>query len=175
MVKKVKVVQKNLEKGHTQMEADSMHSVIERKIKKKKINIPAEYAHIAKTSCTKKPYHVEYLQHTFFKNYETSLKFYKSIGPGKKAGDPVVTDLRQLTYLPEGKIYYRLGFTDDCPEILLPCRIHNVKPHPFDDLPSLYTERLKIKKTKFNHLQELKLTMESDFHAFYDSLPHEDQ
>ncbi|CAG9782466.1 unnamed protein product [Diatraea saccharalis] len=36
MVKKVKVVQKILEKGHTRMEPDSMHSVIERKIKKKR-------------------------------------------------------------------------------------------------------------------------------------------
>lgn len=169
----VTIVQKILEKGHTQMEADSMHSVIERQIRKKKINVPADYVQIAKSSCRKKPYYVEYLQHDFFKNFESVLN-YKSIRPGTRTGDPVVTDIRQLRYSTEGKIYYRLGFTDDTPELPLPRRIHKFQPRSIDDLPPLYTQRLKIKKSKFLHLQELKLTMESDFHAFFDALPYED-
>ena len=41
--KKVTIIQKYLERGHTQMEADAMHSLIERRLKNKKINVPADY------------------------------------------------------------------------------------------------------------------------------------
>lgn len=169
---KMTIVQKILEKGHTQMEVDSMHSVIEKKIRNKKINIPADYVNIAKTACSKNPYHVQYLDHTFFKNFD-NMKTYKSIRPGKKTGDPVVTDLRQLKYLPEGQILYRLGFTDKHDEKPLPVRVKLNDPISVQDLPPLYNERLKIKKTKFEHLQQLKEVMEVDYQAFYDAIPYE--
>lgn len=35
---------------------------------------------------------------------------YDSIRPGRKSGDPVVTDLRWLQYDPTGKIKYALDF-----------------------------------------------------------------
>lgn len=60
------IVQKYLQKGHTQMEVDSVHSVIERKIRNKKINVPADYVYLCKTACQKTPYKVEYLLHNFF-------------------------------------------------------------------------------------------------------------
>ncbi|CAG5059857.1 unnamed protein product [Parnassius apollo] len=84
MEKKVTIKQKYLEKGHTQMECDSMHLVIERALKNKKINIPVDYVYIAKTDCKKNPYDVQYLYHHFFKDVEHTLEFYKSIRPGKK-------------------------------------------------------------------------------------------
>ncbi|KAG8330830.1 hypothetical protein J6590_054120 [Homalodisca vitripennis] len=40
------------------------------------------------------------------------------------------------------------------------------------DFPQLYSARLKIPRSKFNHLQELKMILPSD-HAFYDNLPHD--
>ncbi|KAG8333225.1 hypothetical protein J6590_005982 [Homalodisca vitripennis] len=40
------------------------------------------------------------------------------------------------------------------------------------DFPQLYSARLKIPRSKFNHLQELKMILPSDYHAFYDNLPH---
>lgn len=39
---KVRIVQKYLERGHTQMEADSMHSCVERQLRNKIINVSAD-------------------------------------------------------------------------------------------------------------------------------------
>lgn len=50
MQNNISVTQKYFEKGHTQMECDSMHSVIERAIRHKRINVPADYAYIAKVA-----------------------------------------------------------------------------------------------------------------------------
>jgi len=60
------IIQKYLLRGHTQMEVDSMHSTIERKVRNKKINIPADYVTICKTACTKEPYYIECLTFDFF-------------------------------------------------------------------------------------------------------------
>lgn len=59
----ITVVQKYLERGHTQMEADSIHSVIERALKKSKINVPADYINVCLTARkTPEPYKVQYLK-----------------------------------------------------------------------------------------------------------------
>jgi len=108
----VTITQKFLQRGHTQMEVDCMHSTIERKIRNKKINIPADYVSICKTACTKQPYIVEYLTYDFFKSFSV-LKYCKSIRPGNKKGDPVVTNINALNYKPQKEINYKLRFTED--------------------------------------------------------------
>lgn len=68
MLHGVSIIQKYLEKGHTQMEVDAMHSCIEKKIRNRKINIPADYVHACKIARKHpKPYDVKYLTHDFFK------------------------------------------------------------------------------------------------------------
>lgn len=125
MEKKVTIKQKYLEKGHTQMECNSMQSVIERALKNKKINIPTDYVYIAKTACKKKPYDVHYLYHHFFKDVEHTLKFHKSIRPGKRTGDPTVTNIRALKYTPDGRIEFKLRHSaTDWEE--LPTRTKNI-------------------------------------------------
>lgn len=97
----ITVIQKYLQKGHTQMEFDSVHSVIERQIRNKKINVPTDYVNVCKTACHKSPYHVEYLMHDFFKKYD-HLQFVKSIRPGKVVGAPTMNDLKALKYSKDG-------------------------------------------------------------------------
>lgn len=87
------------------MEVDSMHSTIERKI-----NVPADYVSLCKTACTTKIYVVEYLTYNFFKSFSKIL-FRKTILPGSKKGDPVVTDIMAL-YEPNKTISYKLRFTN---------------------------------------------------------------
>lgn len=90
MSKSVIIEQKFLEVGHTQMEADSMHAMIEKQLKNKNINIPAEYIEICrKARRNPKPYNISYLTHTMFKKFD-QVEFFKSIRPGKKKGDPKV-------------------------------------------------------------------------------------
>lgn len=72
------IIQKFLQRGHTQMEVDSMHSTIERKVRNRKINVPADYVSICKSACKKSPYTVEYLTHKFFKSF-SSLNLCKSM------------------------------------------------------------------------------------------------
>ncbi|GFY43680.1 hypothetical protein TNIN_153101 [Trichonephila inaurata madagascariensis] len=71
MQNKITITQKFLEKGHKQMECDSMHSVIERALRHtQKINVPADYAYLDKEACKIIPYEVEYL-------YTTSSKIFR--------------------------------------------------------------------------------------------------
>lgn len=76
-----------------------MYSCIERQLRNQNINVPAEYDKICTNARkTPKPYVVKYLNHTFLENYSKVLTI-NSIRPGKKMGDPVVTDIRALKYI----------------------------------------------------------------------------
>lgn len=56
-----------LEKGHAQMECDSVHSATEKKPKNREIYSPVTYVEAARTArITKEPYKVQYLEYTFF-------------------------------------------------------------------------------------------------------------
>ena len=97
--KQINIEQKYLEAGHTQMEADSMHACIEKKLKNKVINVPVENYGVCRSARKKpEPYAVSYLTHSFFKSFD-SIKLNKSIRPGKMKGDPKVLFYRILTYI----------------------------------------------------------------------------
>lgn len=172
VINKVVIEQKFLEKGHTQMEADSMHSCIERRLKNTIINVPADYVAVCLKARQKpRPYNVKYLKHSFFKN-ANSIQFYNSIRPGRTTGDSKVTDIRALQYNPNGKIYFKLRFIDQWTE--LPTRKNTtVSTVALNDLPQLYKDRLKIKKRKFDDLQALKQSLDSDYHAYYANIPYQ--
>lgn len=92
MLHNVIIEQKYLELGHTQMEVDSMHAMIKKKLKNQVINVPAEYISICKNAKKSKSYTVEYLSYSYFKNFK-NLQFDNSIRPGKMKGDPKVHKL----------------------------------------------------------------------------------
>lgn len=96
MESKKVVTQKYLEKGHTQMECDSIHSVIERRLRDQDVHVPAEYVSVMKKARAKpNPYDVRYLDHSFFLNF-TKLRLCPSLRPGAKPGDPTVHDIRAI-------------------------------------------------------------------------------
>nr|CAI5867972.1 unnamed protein product [Callosobruchus analis] len=135
---------KNILKRGKQMEVDSMHSCIEKKIRNRKINIPAGYVHACKIARTHpKPYDVKYPTHEFFKKFD-DLNYYKSIRPGTAT----VTRIRALKYDSAGKIHFKLRHTD--PWELLNQRIKLSEPRRMDSLQNLYLERRKIKKTNMS-------------------------
>lgn len=99
------------------MEADSMHSTIERRLKNKHINVPADYVTVCREARkSPKPYSVEYLEHGFFKCFD-GHHFYSSIRPGRGVGDPRVTDVKAYRYLPNGNIQYKLKFSNEWTEL----------------------------------------------------------
>lgn len=165
----VTVIQKILEKGHTQMEVDSVHSCIERQIKNKIIQVPSDYAvHAQNARKNPRPYRAKYLDHTFFRDF-TQINTMKSIRPGRNGGDPVVTNLRALLYKPCGSIQFKLDFDDTWSNLPLK---RNESTSIIKEPSPLYQTRLKISQTKYQHLQELKSIIHTDHHHFYDSLPH---
>lgn len=63
----ITIEQKYLEKGHTQMECDATHALIERKLRGRDITLPSQYVTIIKEA-RKKPFILDglYLTHDFF-------------------------------------------------------------------------------------------------------------
>ncbi|GFO42351.1 hypothetical protein PoB_006885600 [Plakobranchus ocellatus] len=151
-----------------EMEVDSVHATIEKKIKGVEIHTPSDYVKLMKEArINPKPYDVEYLSHGFFSNYK-DFGTLKSIKPGKRVGDANVTDIRALKYCLDGTIQYKLQYKDDWTSLPLPRQDKIQEGNP----KQMYTARLKIKKSKFDHLQSMKNVILSDAHSFYDALPH---
>lgn len=165
------IEQKFLEKGHTQMECDSSHSLIERRLKGKDIFLPTDYINIIKDARKKPvPLEVEYLDHSYFLNFDNpNLMRYNSIRPGKLKSPLKVTDIRCLKYLPSGEILFKTKYDD--PYAFLPQRqkgiiLDEYKPQP------LYGKRLEISKKKWLDLQQLKKVIPKDTHYFYDMIKY---
>lgn len=164
----IEIIQNFLIKGHTQMEGDSVHAKIENKLKNKEIYLPYEFVRLTKEARSNPfPYDVKYLKFDFFRDF-SKLDYYSSIRPGRKAGDPIVTDIHVLKYNPSGIIQYKLKFDDEYKD--LPRRPSKVQVDVH--LKNLHERRLPIQRSKWIHLQELKSVVPEDFHNFYDSLPY---
>ena len=142
MERNVKIVQQFLVAGHTQMECDSMHSTIERKIVCD-IFTHRDYAVIMASARTRPfPYQVD---QDFMK---LSGSYVISIRPGKKAGDPTVHELRALEYQSSGKINFKLNFLDDTEWKALPVRIQI--PNERFEWVRVFSTRQPIKLTQYH-------------------------
>lgn len=171
MRNRTEIIQKYLVKGHSQMECDSVHSSIEARKKNRDIYSPSNYVQVIEESrrhSKSGPYKVKYVDHTFFLNY-SHLKYFTSIRPGKKAGDPCVTDIRALRYTKSDGIQYKLDFKDNWTP--LPSRQLLLNDIATDK--KLYPNALPISRDKYNNLQTLKAVIHRDYHHFYDLLSHE--
>ncbi|KAF0755768.1 Uncharacterized protein FWK35_00026893, partial [Aphis craccivora] len=143
----VTITQKFLEKGHTQMEYDSVHSVIERKLKKTDCYLPSQLSQITKEARIYPfPYTSKLLTFNFFSDYSNKkLMFYESIRPGRVA----------LIFL----MSCQEGQTKLIKKIFL-------------SFPNFINTPKKISLDKWNDLQSLKSIMPYDCHCFYDALPY---
>ena len=135
------IFQKYLVVGHTQMECDSMHSVIERNLVCD-IYTPSNLRVVMETARQNpSPCHVKQLQHVDFKKMPDTR--FNSIRPGRKAGDSVVTQLSPIHYTPRGQMLYK-EFHEDEDWPSLPTRIATLAPENIEWEP-LY----KLQKRKF--------------------------
>lgn len=115
----------------------------------------------------KQPYNVHDVDWKFFKNYDNLQSNFASIRPGRKIGDPVVTDIRGLLYTPAGEVQYKLRH----PALwsTLPCRRQIIQCKA----QALYKASIAVTTDKHKHLQELKAVIPESYHAFYNLLKHE--
>ena len=102
----VKIFQKYLVVGHTQMEVDSMHAVIEKRIVGD-VYTPRDYMVIMRPV----PYVVKPVYHQEVLKLDGA--YLKSIRPGKIPGDPTLFQLRALEYQPNGNVSFKLSFSDE--------------------------------------------------------------
>ncbi|CAH1099152.1 unnamed protein product [Psylliodes chrysocephalus] len=169
--KNTTIYQKYLERGHTQMEVDSVHAAIERNLKNKSIYLPSDYFKVTMDPRKKGLYSVKNIHFDFAKDYSILPKF-DSIRPGRRVNDPTVNDIKVIKYTPDGNIQVELDFNDDFQD--LPQR-RVEKPVPdLQSFPQLRKAPIKIKKQKWEHLQQLKAVISQDCHSFYDNLSHLD-
>nr|CAI5850826.1 unnamed protein product [Callosobruchus analis] len=90
------------------------------------------------------------------------------IRPGRSVNDPTVNNLTVLHYSPNSRIGYKLHFHDEMME--LPQRSRDSQN--CKDATRLFPARLKITQLKYDHLQEIKSTLDAEVHHFYNNLPH---
>ncbi len=159
----IEIQQVILEKGHTMMEVDTVHSVLEH-VFKPPIYTPSDYYSRMQLARPDQPFNVNVINHEFFKDYTKTCTI-SSIRPGTKAGDSVVTDIRRLCYEPTGCIYYSLDYSNDWKT--LPC---SFQISTLRNCPKLYSDTIPIEESKYRHLQELKSVIPLAYHAFYDNL-----
>lgn len=170
--KNIEIIQKFLEKGRTQMEVDSVHATIERKLKNKPIHLPSDYIRYTTEARKITQYETKSLTFDFFKDFsKKGLMIYDSIRPGKKPGDPTVMDIKAIKYMPGGIIKTKLSFEEDFVDI--PQRKMLAVPPSLSKFPQLHHESLPISKSKWQHLQDLKMVLPTDCHIFYDNLKHD--
>lgn len=163
------IVQKYLEKGHTQMEVDSVHAHIENNLKGKSIFLPSDYVDVCSTARkTLGGYNVVSMKFDDFLDF-SSNRSYRSIRPGCRKNDPHVTDIRQIKYNTDGTLSYKIEHQSDW--IPFPRRF---RIDPETVFPKLYDQLLPISKRKFNDLQELLQVIPENCHYFYKSLPCND-
>lgn len=155
------------------MEVDSVHSVIERKIKNKPIYLPSDYVRYTKSARQNEPYETTSLTFDFIRNYSVKESMvYESIRPGKSVGDPTVTDIRAILFSPSGDIKNKLNFNEDFQN--LPQMKRVAKPLSLYSFPQLHSESLKISNIKWKDLQDLQIFLPRDCHSFYDNLKFEE-
>lgn len=166
----VTIEQKYLVVGHTQMEVDSVHSSVERKLgRRKEIYLPSDYLRII-TEARQNPSPYETIALSYSDFFQFELNYYSSIRPGKKTGDPVVTDICGLQYTTDGIMYYKLKFSDAWTE--LPHRQRRTTPMNNNARIPLYHGPCPIEESKFAHLQDLKELIPRDCRSFYENLLH---
>lgn len=104
----IKVVQKYLVVGYTQMACDGVHATIDNYIRRCDIYLPQDYMQFSK-ECQRDSfsYDVRKMEFSDFRDYRNTAT-YPSIRSGKKKNDTAVPDLRALLYKPNELFIFNL-------------------------------------------------------------------
>jgi hypothetical protein len=139
---------------------------------------PGTYVQFIREARKQQPYEVKYLSYDFFKDFSKVLHFHSARQPGyyylllllSLLLFGQVTDIKVIKYLPSDDIQVKLNFSDEA----FQCLPRNARLHacsPVVEIPHLYQSRLPVKKSKYEHLQQLKGVVLPEFHDFYDNFP----
>ena len=165
------VTQLFLVSGHTHLNVDTVHSIIERKLRNKKIFGPSNYVNLIRQCRPGQPFEVEYLDFSFFLDYsEKSSMAYSSLKP---TGHSTVSNIVAVRYNPDGTMQYKVDFDEEFMEYRRRNSLRESRNSQTVARPKLFHSCCKIPSAKYKHLQELKEYIDKDYHGFYDGLPHD--
>jgi len=86
--KNITIEQLYLERGHTMMEADSVHATLDQLFKSIEIYAPSDYLVYMRQARPAQRYNVKSVDFNFFGDYEHQPGNLASVRPGKEVGDP---------------------------------------------------------------------------------------
>lgn len=168
---------KFLEPGHTHMESDTDHALIERKKKKTdvKIHHPRDWYNFIPTVGIKNKFHAIEMVVSDFKNFATFVKskfFWRN--RAENSDTFVWKNVRWLRYNKThyGKIYYKATLSEEEFKILN-IQKRGVRSVDINQVP-IINDVNKISSKKKKDLEDLLPLIDEEFHNFYKSLLTED-
>lgn len=166
---------KYLESGHTDMEVDSMHSVIERATKKKSVYSPIEWNTILRNARRSKPYHVIEMFHTDFIDTKALFKSLNSPMRKDTEGNPAnFLKIKKILFdSREHKIFFKTSYREDEDYKTFGVTGRKAAVKPIDiSLTKVYNQPLPLSIQKQKDLNDLcvGLLIPREYHQFYNSL-----
>lgn len=171
---------KFLAKGHTHMEVDGDHSVIERerkKIPQLKIITPWDWQQVVRLAGVKKAFHVTGMEtkdfldfKSLFEGSQAPFVIRKKTETGEKFLISQVVHFQVRRDTP-GILFYKYKFMDDFALHDLTKNTRQKHNIP-ESLPQIRDSLKKLPTKKFQHLQKLLKWIPQQFHSFYKNLPH---
>lgn len=160
--------------GHTHMECDIDHSIIERKKKNTSIQIhhPRDWFQLVRSVGVKRQFKVIEMQQSGIFDFSSVIKNKVVIRKVSEEGDKINwKNIRWLRYEKVfGLIQYKNSLRDDEPFKTLNIRKRGVNDITYNNLPVRYTEPIKISSAKKRDLLSMLPLIDSCYHDFYTSL-----
>nr|CAH7746664.1 unnamed protein product [Callosobruchus chinensis] len=168
-----------LEKGHTQTEGDSMHSVVERASRHVPIYTPDQWYTLVRTAKKNKPFEVTEMDKEDFIDLKALTKDTALNWERDEQNDRItITNIRMVeaNYMFPNKILFKYDYHEQYRTVNLlekGRRKINVDIHKVE-MKHCYTDVLPITKKKYDHLQYLcgKKAIPVQYHQFFKTLPY---
>lgn len=175
------ITHKFLARGHTHMEADTVHSVIERerkKIPQFQMMTPWDWQQLVRLCGSKKQLNVVSMEIEDFKDfgsrYEGPNAIYVSRKKSIEGTDFFISNAVHLEIRRQnpGMLFYKTNFNEEYFVVDLN-RQRRRSLNMLNELPCLRNEPRPISAKKYQHLQKLLQWVPSRFHNYYNSLKQE--
>ena len=158
------IVQVFYVKGHSFMEIDSIHSLIERKVKKPELFSVDQYAEQIKKA-RRDPIKVFRCEHAWFRDY-SKTKF-----PSIRPKNFKVMDIKEIRYAKNGLITCRITFDPKVNWIPL-YKAKSKEDFQITERPKSFLARLPIAKQKYDDVNSILRVIPEEHRDYYRNLPH---
>lgn len=149
--------------GHSFMSVDTVHSLIERRIKSKEITSVEMYIDEIKKARIKQPLQVKMIDHNFVKDYTTPL-IVKSIRPGQD----LVKDIKAIKYTKTGSMETLTSYIENTWKQIKGPKINNLA----EERSLLRDGPIPLTANKFKDLISMLPVVPEQHQEFYRKLPH---